>query len=119
MNDITESAKIAPTRWIGWNQLITNTPKKKGKNCTVEIVFEFSDIRKFTQLEIWSYGISLRTTEIFFRPNGKKFALASQISSIQRRPLDATRNLPIRLLLHNVTGQTKLNDAHLMNASKI
>lgn len=50
---------------------------------SVEIVFEFSDIRKFTHVEIWTYGTSLRTTEIFFSTNGKKFTLASQISSIQ------------------------------------
>lgn len=52
---------------------------------TVEIVFEFSDIRKFTHLEIWTYGTSLKMTEIFFSIDGKRFALASQISSIQVR----------------------------------
>uniref|UniRef100_A0A0R3RQM2 Discoidin domain-containing receptor 2 n=1 Tax=Elaeophora elaphi TaxID=1147741 RepID=A0A0R3RQM2_9BILA len=96
LDDITGGDNII-SEWIGWNQLITNG--------SVEIIFEFSDIRKFTHLEIWAYGTSLRTTEIFFSPNGKKFALASQISSIQRRPLDAARNLPIRIPLHNATGQ--------------
>ncbi|EJD76708.1 TK/DDR protein kinase [Loa loa] len=97
LDDITGSENKIPAAWIGWNQLITNG--------SVEIVFEFSEIRKFTYLEIWSYGTSLRMTEIFFSTNGKKFALASQISSIQRRPLDAMRNVPIRIPLHNATGQ--------------
>ncbi|KAM3729132.1 Discoidin domain-containing receptor [Dirofilaria immitis] len=96
LDDITGNDN-AISAWIGWNQLITNG--------SVEIVFEFADIRKFAYLEIWTYGTSLRMTEIFFSPNGKKFALASQISSIQRRPLDAARNLPIRIPLHNATGQ--------------
>uniref|UniRef100_A0A915PJ07 Protein kinase domain-containing protein n=1 Tax=Setaria digitata TaxID=48799 RepID=A0A915PJ07_9BILA len=96
LEDITDNDDLI-SAWIGWNQLITNG--------SVEIVFEFADIRKFTYLEIWAYGTSLRTTEIFFSTDGKKFALASQISSIQRRPLDAIRNLPIRIPLHNATGQ--------------
>ncbi|VDN89487.1 unnamed protein product [Brugia pahangi] len=115
LDDNTDSDKITPTRWIGWNQLITSKNYRRllcavffdvrNLDGTVEIVFEFSGIRKFTQLEIWTYGISLRTTEIFFSHNGKKFSLASQMSSIQRRPLDAVRNLPIRIPLHNATGQ--------------
>ncbi|KAL3989843.1 Protein tyrosine kinase family protein [Acanthocheilonema viteae] len=96
LDDITGSNNII-SAWIGWNQLITNG--------SVEIVFEFSDVRKFMYFEIWTYGTSLRMTEIFFSTNGKKFALASQISSIQRRALDAARNMPIRIPLHNATGQ--------------
>ncbi|VDO55401.1 unnamed protein product, partial [Onchocerca flexuosa] len=103
LDDITSSDN-AISDWIGWNRLITNG--------SIEIVFEFADIQKFAYLEIWTYGTSLRTTEIFFSIDGKKFTLASQISSIQRRALDAARNLPIRIPLHNATGQAlkmKLN----------
>uniref|UniRef100_A0A8R1TSP3 Discoidin domain-containing protein n=1 Tax=Onchocerca volvulus TaxID=6282 RepID=A0A8R1TSP3_ONCVO len=72
---------------------------------SIEIIFEFADIRKFAYFEIWTYGTSLRTIEIFFSINSKKFTLASQISSIQRRASDAARNLPIRIPLHNAIGQ--------------
>lgn len=50
---------------------------------SIELTFEFDQIRNFSYMELWAYGSSLRTTEITFCTDGKNFSLSSQISSIQ------------------------------------
>ncbi|VDM40729.1 unnamed protein product [Toxocara canis] len=84
--------------WIGWNQLMTNG--------SIELVFEFDQIRNFSFMEIWAYGSSLRTIEVTFSTDGKNFSLSSQISSIQRSVEGESRprQFPLRIPMHGRRG---------------
>uniref|UniRef100_A0A915C0W7 Discoidin domain-containing receptor 2 n=3 Tax=Parascaris univalens TaxID=6257 RepID=A0A915C0W7_PARUN len=84
--------------WIGWSKLMTNG--------SIELIFEFDQIRNFSYMELWAYGSSVRTTEITFCTDGRNFSLSSQISSIQRSADGESRprQFPLRIPMHGRRG---------------
>ncbi|KHJ99540.1 f5/8 type C domain protein [Oesophagostomum dentatum] len=79
--------------WIGWSKHHTDG--------TVTLLFEFDQLRNFSEILLAAYGHRLNSIDVIFSQDGTNFSLSSQISSLNRpAPNSTAKRYDLRIPLH-------------------
>ncbi|EYC08767.1 hypothetical protein Y032_0064g3519 [Ancylostoma ceylanicum] len=79
--------------WIGWSKHHTDG--------TVTLLFEFDQLRNFSEILLAAYGHRLNSIDVIFSQDGTNFSLSSQISSLNRpSPNTTAKRYDLRIPLH-------------------
>ncbi|TKR80101.1 hypothetical protein L596_014230 [Steinernema carpocapsae] len=98
-----EDPKIAATvrnaSWIGWSHSETD-----GK---LDFTFEFDEIRNFSEVTLYCYGVAILRVEMLFSLDGESYSLNTQILSVQRpnKTLVNWRHFPWVIPTHGRQGR--------------
>ncbi|KAK0403581.1 hypothetical protein QR680_017007 [Steinernema hermaphroditum] len=93
------AAMIGNASWIGWSHAETDGQ--------LDFTFEFDEIRNFSEVTLYCYGVTITRVEMLFSPDGETFSLNSQILSVQRpnKTLVSWRHFPWVLPTHGRQGR--------------
>ncbi|PAV78518.1 hypothetical protein WR25_09560 isoform N [Diploscapter pachys] len=81
--------------WIGWNKHHTGG--------AVNLLFEFDQIRNFSEVTLAAYGHRMDSIDVIFSQDGNTFPLSSQISSLDKDRLlsnSSAKRYDLRIPLH-------------------
>ncbi|RCN34983.1 f5/8 type C domain protein [Ancylostoma caninum] len=79
--------------WIGWSKHHTDG--------TVTLLFEFDQLRNFSEILLAAYGHRLNSIDVIFSQDGTNFSLSSQISSLNRPSQNTSaKRYDLRIPLH-------------------
>ncbi|CAI4224940.1 unnamed protein product [Auanema sp. JU1783] len=94
---VADSSPFTPSNhnasWIGWNKHQTGG--------TITLLFEFDQIRNFSEILLALHGHRLDSIDVIFSQDGTNFPLSSQISSLDRLAANSTaKRYDLRIPLH-------------------
>uniref|UniRef100_A0A1I7YAN3 F5/8 type C domain-containing protein n=1 Tax=Steinernema glaseri TaxID=37863 RepID=A0A1I7YAN3_9BILA len=93
------AAVLGNASWIGWSRAET------GGN--LEFTFEFDEIRNFSEVTLYCFGVTITRVETLFSLDGENFMPNSQILSVQRpnKTLVGWRHFPWVIPTHGRQGR--------------